>query len=138
MPKPTDLELKLIDETEALSRDVSNGSSHDIQLQGKVIGRLGMLLCGVLRNGLVSVEECIARHGVCPEHVDHEGKDAPKIKYGNFELSGFKFRDLERWAIIAGIIYLVLLVHGIIPSPVQRADKVAKKAASALIAEGVK
>jgi len=128
MPKPTDMELQQIVELEGLAAEVSNGEAHNVQLHGKVLGKLTSVFCLVLRKGIMTVDECKARDGnLC----DGDSSFAPKVKVGPVSLSGFKFRDLERWAIIGLIVWLLLAQHGVTPNP--RIRQMAQEAAKAVV-----
>ena len=122
---PTELELKQIEELEQLAVDVSNGDADNIRLQGMVIGKLATIFCVVFRKGIMTLDECV-HHG-----SNGDTKNAPRIKFGALELTGFKFRDLERWAILAGLIWLLLSQHGVVPSPF--AKKIAIEVARSVI-----
>jgi len=129
MPKPTPMELKDIEVLERDAQSLTNGRAGDMPHLCGVVGRTVQMFCIIFKQGIMTPDEC-AR---CDQTAGAAGdrKDAPRLKVGPIELTGFKFRDMERWAIIAGIIWLLLSQHGIAPSPF--AKKIAEDAAKAVV-----
>jgi len=112
--EPTDIELQQISDLETIAKDVQNGNAGNIEMHGKLLGKLTELFCLVFRKGIVTTADCNIRHGVKGKN-NGDTREAPRIKIGPVELSGFRQRDIERWLIIAGIIYLIMASHGWLP-----------------------
>jgi hypothetical protein len=116
--KPTEIEQVQIDELHEMSKRVSNGEAPNVKLQGKVIGRLGMLFCIYARKGFMTVDDCAYLNGsVCGADVPApEAKHIPKLKLGPVELSGYKLHDIGRVIGMLMLVWVILSQLGLVPN----------------------
>jgi len=58
MPKPTPMETEDLDQLIIGGKSLMNGKMGDLTQMSWVLGRLTLYICAILKNGVVTVDEC--------------------------------------------------------------------------------